>query len=93
MEAVLTVKETEVANHIGETVKVCSKVYGQKDFGSMVLVNMGGAFPNSLFTIVLRGDAKSLAGSLDGKLICVTGKVIDYKGKPEIVVTDTKQME
>lgn len=92
LEVVLTVKETEIANHIDETVKVCSKVYGQKDFGSMVLVNMGGAFPNSLFTIVLRGDTKSLAASLNGKLICVTGKVIDYKGKPEIVVTDPKQI-
>ncbi|MDP9079949.1 MAG: S1/P1 nuclease [Bacteroidota bacterium] len=91
MEAVLTVKETEVVSHMGETVKVCAKVYGHKDFGSMVLVNMGGEYPNSLFTIVLRGDAKSL--DLDGKLICVTGKVIDYKGKPEIVVTDKSQID
>jgi hypothetical protein len=72
-------------------VKVCSKVYGHKDFGSMVLVNMGGEYPNSLFTVVLRGDAKGL--ELDGKLICINGKVIDYKGKPEIVVTDPKQVE
>ena len=57
----------------------------------MVLVNMGGEYPNSLFTIVLRGNAKSL--DLDGKLICVTGKVIDYKGKPEIVVTDKSQID
>ncbi len=91
VEAVMTVKETEVGNHIGETVKVCSKVYGHKDFGSMVLVNMGGAYPNSLFTVVLRGSAKGL--ELDGKLICVSGKVIDYKGKPEIVVTNPKQIE
>lgn len=93
LETVATVKETDVANHTGETVKVCSKVYGHKDFGSMVLVNMGGAYPNSLFTIVLRGDAKGLADSLDGKLICVSGKVVDYKGKPEIVVEDKKQIE
>ncbi|MES2111892.1 MAG: S1/P1 nuclease [Bacteroidota bacterium] len=91
MEAVMTVKESELANHIGETVKVCSKVYGHKDFGSMVLVNMGCEYPNSLFAVVLRGDAKGL--ELDGKLICVNGKVIDYKGKPEIVVTDPKQIE
>lgn len=88
MEAALTVAETDVAKHTGETIKVFSKVYGYKDFGSMVLVNMGGAYPNSLFTIVLRSDAKSLGEKLDGKSICVTGKVTDYKGKPEITVTD-----
>jgi hypothetical protein len=87
------VKEAEVANYIGQTVKVCSKVYGHKDFSSMVLVNMGGAYPNSLFMVVLRGDAKGLADNLDGKSICVSGKVVDYKGKPEIVVEDTKQIE
>ncbi|HTD98508.1 MAG TPA: S1/P1 nuclease [Mucilaginibacter sp.] len=91
--AVMTIKESDVANHIGETVKVCSKVYGHKDFGSMVLVNMGGAYPNSLFTVVLRGDSKGLADNLDGKLICVSGKVIDYKGRPEIVVTEKVQVE
>jgi hypothetical protein len=92
MEDVLTVKETDVTNHIGETVKVCSKVYGHKDFGSMVLVNMGGEYPNSLFTIVLRGEARPLGARLDGKLVCATGKVIGYKGKPEIVVTDTTRL-
>ncbi|MBS1525332.1 MAG: S1/P1 nuclease [Bacteroidetes bacterium] len=89
---VKTVDEKDLAAHTGENVKVCSKVYGHKDFGSMVLVNMGGAYPNSLFTIVLRGDAKSLGESLDGKSICVTGQVIDYKGKPEIEVKDKTQI-
>lgn len=91
IKAVTTVAENDLAKHTGEMVKVCSKVYGRKDFGRMVLVNMGGAYPNSLFTVVLRGDAKGL--DLDGKLICVSGRVIDYKGKPEIVVTNPKQVE
>jgi hypothetical protein len=93
MEAVMTVGEHDLVGHTGEKVKVCSKVYDHKDFGSMVLVNMGGGYPNSLFTIVLRSGARSLAESLDGKLICVTGTVIDYKGKPEIMVTDAAQIE
>jgi hypothetical protein len=93
MEAVMTVGENDLAKHTGETVKVCSKVYGHKDFGSMVLLSMGGEYPNSLFTVVLRGDAKGLADSLERKLIFVSGKVMDYKGKPEIVVEDGKQIE
>jgi hypothetical protein len=90
--AIATIKETDLAAHIGDYVKVYSKVYGHKDFSSLVLVNMGAEYPNSLFTIVLRGDAKGLADSLDGKSLWVTGKVTDYRGKPEIVVTDGKQI-
>ncbi|HZY39759.1 MAG TPA: S1/P1 nuclease [Mucilaginibacter sp.] len=90
MESVMTIKAEDAAKHIGETVKICSKVYGTKDFGSMVLVNMGGAYPEQLFTIVLRGDARAL--QLDGKLICVSGKLVDYKGRPEIVLEDPKQI-
>ncbi len=89
--SVVTIKAEDAARHVGETVKICSKVYGTKDFGSMVLVNMGQAYPNQLFTIVLKGAVKKL--DLDGKFICVKGKVVDYKGKPEIVVTDVRQIE
>ena len=58
---------------------------------------MGGKYPNNAFTVVLFKDA---AGKLpyqlstsDGKNICVTGKVKDYKGKPEIAVENEKQIE
>jgi len=50
--SVITIKAEDAAKHIGETVKICSKVYGAKDFSSMVLVNMGAAYPDQLFTIV-----------------------------------------
>lgn len=78
----------DAAHHIGDYVIVTDKVYGVKDMGSLVLVNVGGAYPNQRLTVVLRGSAKNLAGELDGKMIHVTGKVDLYKGKPEIVVSD-----
>jgi hypothetical protein len=82
----------EVSKYIGQTVKICSKVYGTKDLNSIVLVNVGAAYPNQLLTVVLRGEAKTLASTIDGKQICVSGKVIDYNGKPEIIVTDPAQI-
>ena len=33
-----------------------------------------------------------LAPGLDGKTICVTGTVVSYRDKPEIVVTDPKMI-
>jgi len=31
--------------------------------------------------------------AVDGKTITVTGLVVDYKGKPEIMVTDKSQVK
>ncbi|MFI5163318.1 MAG: S1/P1 nuclease [Sphingobacteriales bacterium] len=81
----------DAAGHLNETVTITAKVYGTKDVGSMLLVNVGAAYPDSPLTVVLRGDAKSLV--VDGKTITVTGRVVDYKGKPEIVVTDKSQVK
>jgi hypothetical protein len=80
------------ASHLNETVTITSKVYSMKDVSSMILVNVGAAYPDSPLTVVLRGDAKALSTQIDGKTITVTGQVIDYKGKPEIVVTDKNQL-
>ena len=87
---VIAVKDA--ASHLNETVTITSKVYSIKDVGSMILVNVGAPFPDSPLTIVLRGDAKALAAQMDGKTITVSGQVVDYKGKPEIVVTDKNQL-
>ena len=58
----------------------------------MVLVNLGAAYPNQQLTVALKGAAKSLGAGLEAKTITVTGKVIDYKGKPEIILTETAQI-
>lgn len=81
------IEVTEAGSHDNELVKVTAKVYGTKDFGSMVLVNLGAAYPDSPLTVVLRGDAKALGQNLKGKMITVTGRVVPYRGRPEIVVT------
>src|SRR6202000_3333378 len=88
-----TIDVKDAASHLNENVTVTAKVYGTKDFGSMVLVNLGAAYPDTPLTVVLRGDAKSLGSSLEGKTITVTGKVVKYKGKPEIVVEDKGQVK
>ncbi|MDB5129794.1 S1/P1 nuclease [Mucilaginibacter sp.] len=87
-----TIDVKDAASHLNETVTLTAKVYGSKEFSSMILVNVGAAYPDSPLTIVLRGDAKALSTQINGKTITVTGQVIDYKGKPEIVVTDKKQI-
>ena len=83
-----TIDIQDAAKHYNENVKVCAKVYGYKALENLTLVNLGAAYPDQLLTVVLKGDARSAGSGLDGQTICVTGKIVSYKDKPEIVVTD-----
>jgi len=88
-----TVKLEDINSAVGKMVKVEGRVYSIKDIGSMVLVNLGAAYPNQLLTLALKGDAKTLETQLNNKTISVEGEVIDYKGKPEIIVTNPAKVK
>ena len=75
-----------------KTVKVQGKVFSSKDIGSMILVNLGAAYHNQL-TVALKGKAEELGNQLDDKMITVEGEVIDYRGKPEIIITDPSKLK
>ncbi|RFZ91277.1 hypothetical protein D0C36_20305 [Mucilaginibacter conchicola] len=86
--AATALKLEDIKNAVGKTVAVSGKVFSSKDIGSMVLVNLGAAYPDQLLTVALKGKAKALGAQLTDKTVKVTGEVISYKGKPEIIVTD-----
>jgi hypothetical protein len=83
---------SSLVNHIGDEVTVSGYVYGYKDLGSMVLLNIGAAYPNQPLTVVLRGKAKAIAKEVDGKQITIIGKVTEYKGKPQIEVSEPEMI-
>lgn len=90
--AAKTISVQDAAQHYNESVTVCAKVYGIKALDNLTLVNLGAAYPNQPLTIVLRDAAIAIGSSLDGKNICVTGTVVSYRDKPEIVVKDPKMI-
>jgi DNA/RNA endonuclease YhcR with UshA esterase domain len=64
----------------------------------MTLLDVGGYNPNQDLTIMIAGtDRSKFKGKPEedykGKEVTVIGKVIDYKGKPEIIVTDPSQIK
>jgi hypothetical protein len=78
---------------------ICEKVYSSKYFedSQMTLLNLGAAYPNQKMTIMIRGVDRAkfnIAPDLafTNKNICVSGVVENYKGKPEIVVSDPSQI-
>ncbi|MDB4921815.1 S1/P1 nuclease [Mucilaginibacter sp.] len=78
---------------------VCDQVYTTRliDGSQMTLLSLGGAYPNQKITIMIKGSDRSKftvapEEAFKDKKICVTGIVVAYKGKPEIMVTDPKQI-
>lgn len=96
-----TISPEEAPQYIGKEVTVCGKVYGGKFLaqakGTPTLINMGAAYPNSPFTIVIFGESRNRFSYkpeeyLNGKQVCISGKVKEFKGKPEIVVSAPDQI-
>lgn len=96
-----TVGPEEASKFIGQKKTVCGKVFGGRFLENAkdgpTLLNMGAAYPNNPFTFVIfANDRKNFAFKpeefLIDKDVCVTGDIKDYKGKPEIVLTDSTQI-
>lgn len=90
----------EAEKHINETVAVTGKVFSGKLITSnnMTLLDIGGFNPNQDLTVMIesanRGKFKGKPEEdYKGKEVTITGKIIDFKGKPEIVVTDPEQIK
>ena len=83
--------------HIGDSVTVCSKVYGVKSLESITFINPGAAYPNSPLTVVIhaedRGHFPQPAETMyENKQVCLTGTIKEYKGRYEIEVTKPSEI-
>jgi hypothetical protein len=95
-----TISAKDAAKHLNEKVMVCDQVYGGKYLSGsdITLIDVGGSHPNELLTLVIKGDDRKKfktppEEAFKGKKVCITGTVIDYKGKPEIVITEVEQIK
>jgi DNA/RNA endonuclease YhcR with UshA esterase domain len=95
-----TLAPEEAPSHVGERATVCgvvaSAAYAARSNGQPTFLNLGKPYPDQIFTAVIWGDDRSKFGSpestLRGKNICVTGEIKLYRGKPEIILRDSKQL-
>lgn len=90
-----------LANHVGEKVTVCNKVYGTKFLDQVnkqpTFLNLGAAYPDNPLTVVIFGDDRKNFKEApevmyDEKEICVTGEIKEFKGKPEIIVDNPDEI-
>jgi hypothetical protein len=100
----------EAREHLGEDATVCGLVasarYLERGSRHPTFLNLCKPYPNHVFTAVIWGEDREkfvdkfgAPEKLQGRNVCVTGKIELYKDKrlnkdtPEIIPTDPKQLE
>lgn len=96
------IKPEEAQKYIGQTVTVCGKVFTARFLEQAnkqpTLLNLGAAFPNQPFTVVVFGESRANftykpEEFLNQKDICVTGLIQEYKGKPQMIITKEAEVK
>ena len=95
------IRMEEVAAHVGDSVKVCGMIltgrYLDRSESGPTLLNMGRPFPDQYLTAVIyKKDRKNFdiipETELINKEVCVTGVVVLYKEKPQIILYTKEQL-
>jgi DNA/RNA endonuclease YhcR with UshA esterase domain len=92
---------SEAKDHIGETATVCGNVvstrYVASTKGQPTFLNLDKPYPSQIFTVLIWGSNRSKFGTPEidykAKHVCVTGKITEYRGTPEIVANDPRQVQ
>lgn len=100
-EPEVRVTAAEARDHIGTPAEVCEKVasadYLQQVGGEPTFINLGRPYPNQTFTAVIWDDDRTKwtnppEQQYDGQEICVSGRIENHEGTPQIIVSSPKQI-
>ena len=91
---------SEASSYIGQSVTVCGNVastkYAYRSKGQPTFLNLDEPYPRQIFTALIWGSDRPAFGSPEatysGTSICVTGQIKNYRGKPEIIVRNPRQI-
>ena len=94
-------KASEAKDHVGETATVCGSVesthYASSSNRQPTFLNIDAPYPKQIFTIVIWGSDRSKFGRPESeytkKRVCITGKISEYRGVPEVIATEPSQIK
>jgi len=92
------IKASDAKSHIGQkdTVTVVGKVFHIKTTEHAIFFDIDASYPDNPFTVIIFEKDMISVGDVskyDGKTIEITGIVTDHNSKPEIVVSNAKQLK
>jgi hypothetical protein len=96
-----SISAAEAKTHVGERATVCGDVvstrYAARSRGSPTFINLDKPYPNQIFTVLVWGTDRPKFGDPErlyqSRHICVTGMITDYKGIPEMNVSEPAQIK
>ena len=89
-----TISATEASRYVGQHATACVDIAGEhtasNSRGTPTFINLDKPYPNQVFTILIWGENRDVAGHIpqSGK-VCVTGTITNYRGIPEVVLRDS----
>jgi len=92
---VIRISASEAKNHIDANAVITGKVVEVNFAERLVRLNFENPYPKQVFTAVIFAAKTNLfpeIGKLKDQTIEVTGKIADYRGRPEVVLTSTNQL-
>jgi endonuclease G len=95
------IPSSQAAQHVGEQGTVCGMVassrYVSTSHSKPTFLNFGKPYPQEEFTVVIWSDDRSKFGHPEEtylhKNICVTGDITSYRGTPQIIARDPRQIK
>lgn len=96
-----TVTLENISKYEGETVTICEKVQSaflSNKESKTAFLNFGYPFPNETFRVVIfestfKNFNYAPSEFLKNKRVCITGKVVIYKGRPQMVISKESQIK
>jgi len=92
----VNITAAEAKKHVGEQAIVSGTVAEVNKAAALVRLNFEKPYPDSVFTAVIFSRNTNSFPDVDklkGKKVEVSGKVADYRGRPEIIVNSTNQIK
>jgi NAD-dependent DNA ligase len=94
----------EAKTHVGETVTVCGKVvatriskYKVADRGRPLILDLDQPEPHPVFLILTwpsdSAKPEQAKNTYQGKQVCVTGKIVEARGVPQIIAPEPPQIQ
>jgi hypothetical protein len=90
----------EAASYVGKSATVCGLIasgnYAPGAPAQPTFLDFSRPYPNETFSALILGNDRAKFGkpevSLREKYVCITGEILLYEGKPQVILRDPRQL-